>query len=252
MNNAIKAESILTPTAILLAAGQGERLRPISGLSPKTLLDIGGKTLIKRSSDFIQRIGISKTIVVVGYRAEDIIRELSHCSSDICFALNHHFVNGSCLSIKSALPFLHTPFLILNADHIYQASMAARFRSVIADSANMTVFADRDRVLGHDDMKIDADEHMHLYKISKSLTTYQFGYIGVTYVPHKYMETYKDAAESICVSSCGKASAEAILDYLVARGEIISIVDVGTERWFEVDTADDYRDAQEAASRGVI
>ena len=56
--------------AIILAAGMGTRLRPITLTTPKSLIEIGEETLIERQIRFLKEKGIDDVIVVTGYLAE--------------------------------------------------------------------------------------------------------------------------------------------------------------------------------------
>ena len=63
--------------AMVLAAGRGERLRPLTDDTPKPLLEVGGKTLIDRALDSLAGAGVDVAIVNLWYRAESIERHLA-------------------------------------------------------------------------------------------------------------------------------------------------------------------------------
>ena len=56
--------------AILLAAGMGTRLRPLTLETPKSLIEVNGKPLLERQIEFLREKGIEEIIVVTGYLAE--------------------------------------------------------------------------------------------------------------------------------------------------------------------------------------
>ena len=56
--------------AILLAAGMGTRLRPLTLETPKSLIEINGKPLLERQVEFLKEKGINEIIVVTGYLNE--------------------------------------------------------------------------------------------------------------------------------------------------------------------------------------
>lgn len=56
--------------AILLAAGMGTRLRPLTLETPKPLIEINGESMIERQIRFLKEIGIEEIIVVTGYLKE--------------------------------------------------------------------------------------------------------------------------------------------------------------------------------------
>lgn len=61
-----------TPRAVILAAGLGSRLRPITDDRPKCLAPLGGKTLLQRQIDVLRQAGIEDITAVVGYRRDAI------------------------------------------------------------------------------------------------------------------------------------------------------------------------------------
>jgi L-glutamine-phosphate cytidylyltransferase len=59
-------------TAIILAAGQGTRLRPLTDNIPKCMVEVAGKSLIEWQLETMKKCGIKKIIVVTGYKQEVI------------------------------------------------------------------------------------------------------------------------------------------------------------------------------------
>ncbi len=55
-----------------MCAGQGKRLRPLTDETPKSMLEVGGKTLLARHLDHLAALGIERAVVVVGFRREKI------------------------------------------------------------------------------------------------------------------------------------------------------------------------------------
>ena len=61
--------------ALILAAGQGTRLRPLTDNKPKCLVELCGTSLLERQAKVLRECGIDDICVAAGYRAEQI-REL--------------------------------------------------------------------------------------------------------------------------------------------------------------------------------
>jgi choline kinase len=59
--------------AIILAAGYGRRMQPLSDRCHKALLPIAGDTILGRLVDSLDAIGVHDVTVVTGYRADDVI-----------------------------------------------------------------------------------------------------------------------------------------------------------------------------------
>ena len=57
--------------AIIIAAGLGNRLMPLTDDKPKCLLEINGKTIMQRQLEMLQQCGINNIVVVRGYKRKD-------------------------------------------------------------------------------------------------------------------------------------------------------------------------------------
>ncbi len=57
-------------TTIILAAGQGNRLKPLTENTPKCLLKVGGLPILHRQIESLQKHGIKDIIIVVGFMSE--------------------------------------------------------------------------------------------------------------------------------------------------------------------------------------
>lgn len=104
--------------AMILAAGFGTRLRPITDTVPKPLVPVGGKTMLDRSLDLAVAAGIEQAVVNVHYLADRIV---AHCRSRAEPAIAVSDETGRILEtgggVVKALPLLGSdPFLLLNAD----------------------------------------------------------------------------------------------------------------------------------------
>ena len=118
-------------TAVILAAGMGIRLRNVTGLMPKGLLEIGGKSLISRSLESLKNEGIDRTIIVTGFQ-ESFYHEhlqLQAVKPEIKFIHSKQFANtGSMHSLFLAKNYLDKDFLLLESDLLYES---CALRSVI-------------------------------------------------------------------------------------------------------------------------
>ncbi len=66
------------PTAMILAAGRGERMRPLTDSLPKPLVPVAGKPLIEHHLDKLAAIGIEHVVINLSYRAEQIAAALGN------------------------------------------------------------------------------------------------------------------------------------------------------------------------------
>ena len=110
--------------AIILAAGEGSRLRPLTQNRPKALLPAAGKPILGHVISSLHAAGIHDIIVVVGYRSEMVMKYLS-AFPDISVV---HQANqlGTADAVAAALPLVTDDLLILPGDnYISSASIRA-------------------------------------------------------------------------------------------------------------------------------
>ena len=62
--------ALVTDTAMLMAAGLGKRMRPLTASTPKPLVRVAGRPLIDRALDRLEEAGVSRAVVNVHYLAE--------------------------------------------------------------------------------------------------------------------------------------------------------------------------------------
>jgi MurNAc alpha-1-phosphate uridylyltransferase len=106
--------------AMILAAGRGERMRPLTDSTPKPLLRIGGQMLIEHHVHALARAGISELVINHAHLGEQIVRALGDGSAygvSIRYSHEHDAALDTGGGIFNALPLLgEAPFLVVNAD----------------------------------------------------------------------------------------------------------------------------------------
>jgi len=106
--------------AMVLAAGRGERLRPLTDRVPKPLLTIGGKPLIVRVIEQLVINGIHDLVINTSWLADSLEQRLGdgrELDANIVFSREPPGALGTAGGIVEALPLLgNAPFVVVNAD----------------------------------------------------------------------------------------------------------------------------------------
>lgn len=110
--------SVAPKTAMVLAAGLGKRMRPLTETRPKPLIEVAGATLLDRGLDTLAAAGVESAIVNVHYLGRQIADHVGTRSSPrITISDESDELLDSAGGIVRALPLLgEEPFFILNAD----------------------------------------------------------------------------------------------------------------------------------------
>jgi choline kinase len=111
---------------LILAAGNGTRIRSVSGGLPKPLVNFRGKPILEHVIRRAHQAGIDKFVIVVGYRS-DLIRSWFEGRSlgvSVTFVENPDYHKANGISALKARNEIHENFLLLMADHIFEAETA--------------------------------------------------------------------------------------------------------------------------------
>ena len=109
--------------AVILAAGMGTRLRPLTEKRPKAFLEIDGIPLIRRSIENLLEIGIKEFIIVVGYMKDYFRRKISNYFRDlnIIYVPNQEYsITGSMYSLSVIDGIVDDDILLLESDLLYE------------------------------------------------------------------------------------------------------------------------------------
>ncbi|GAB02077.1 MULTISPECIES: N-acetylmuramate alpha-1-phosphate uridylyltransferase MurU [Acinetobacter] len=105
--------------AMILAAGMGNRMRPLTLHTPKPLLEVGGKPLIVWHIEKLQKIGVTEIVINTAWLGEKLANTLGDGSQFGVTILWSHEGEGleTAGGIINALPLLGTdPFILVNGD----------------------------------------------------------------------------------------------------------------------------------------
>jgi MurNAc alpha-1-phosphate uridylyltransferase len=107
----------LIRTAMILAAGRGERMRPLTDATPKPLIPVAGRCMLDRAMARLAEHGVSQVVINVHHLGEQIAR---HVDGRATIVREQRLLETGG-SVKNALPLLGDgPFFILNGDGLWQ------------------------------------------------------------------------------------------------------------------------------------
>ena len=145
--------------AIILSAGRGGRLLPLTEHVPKCLLDLGGRSLLAWQLRGLAAAGVREALVVTGYGSELVELELrQHTPAELHVQplYNPFFqVADNLASCWLARAAMNGPCLILNGDTLFEPEVARRL--LAAEPALITVTIDRKPGYDDDDMKVSTN-----------------------------------------------------------------------------------------------
>jgi len=139
---------IMIRQALILAAGMGTRIREGANDIPKPLHTVLGKSLLKRTILSLADAGITRIGVVVGFRAELIVKAIEdegeYAKRDLQIEVidNRAYEKANGVSVLAGKPHFDTPFLLTMADHIFDSDLAKRATLADMDKADLYLCVD--------------------------------------------------------------------------------------------------------------
>jgi len=103
-------------TAMVLAAGLGTRLRPITDTMPKALVELGGRTLLDHAIDRLALVGVERVVVNVHYEAQQIEAALAARTQPRIELSREEALLETGGGVARALPLLGEAFFVVNSD----------------------------------------------------------------------------------------------------------------------------------------
>jgi len=219
---------------LILAAGNGRRMQPLSAGGPKPLAPVCGTPLLEHIILAAREAGVSNFHVVVGYRG-DLIREyfgqrrLDGVSFDWIENPDYHQENG--ISALTARARLHEPFLLLMADHLFQPSTAWALLQEPISEGEVILAVDRkiDSVFDLDDATKVRREGGKVVDIGKEIPAYDALDTGMFLCTPALFDALESASRN------GDGSLSGGMREL-ASGRRLRAFDIGEGRWVDVDT----------------
>jgi L-glutamine-phosphate cytidylyltransferase len=239
---------------VILAAGKGTRLGAMTRQLPKPMVLLCGKPIIWYVlRPLLQHPAIDEIVIVTGFQRtvlETYVRETFTTARNIRLLQHTAYDTGNLFTFLHARSSLHTTFMIANADHIFRLPLLTQLieTATAPQPGVITIGCHHDRPLTPDDMKVQLTQG-RLTQISKTLTVYDAGYLGLTIVPEVCREAYFAHAEAT-VRDYGEASVvEQVLLQAAQHGMPAQACDLTGLGWYEIDTPEDHAIATAALTR---
>ncbi|MDG5749582.1 nucleotidyltransferase family protein [Qipengyuania sp. XHP0211] len=238
--------ALVSDTAMLMAAGLGKRMRPLTATTPKPLVRVAGKPLIDRALDRIEDAGIEKALVNVHYLADAIEAHVGPRKAPaISFSdeRDQLLETGGGMVKAQAAGQLPDPFFACNADSIWLdgprnafAELSARWDPERMDALLLVVSHVRAfNFDGTGDFYMDAAGRLTRKQPERIAP---FIYTGIQVVSHRLL---RDAPE-------GKFSTNILWDRAIGEGRLFGLAFTG--EWYEVGTPQHIAPTEEALRGG--
>ena len=241
--------------AVILAAGVGSRIKPLTDNCPKSLLKINGKTILEMMISHIQRCGISEVVFVLGYLQDQIKNYVKTQFPDLVvhFITNEKYeVTNTGYSLMLTKNFvLDSTFIKFDADivfdiNILKSLIASEYDNCLCIDKNINLDAEEIKVIIRDKNRVvkasktvkplDAiGESIGIEKISSEAAQALFSELELMMKDEQYYQEYN----------------EAVYERLIEKDVPFHALDISGLKWTEIDTQEDFMMAENIFSQSA-
>jgi len=226
--------------AIILAAGQGKRLLPLTEARPKCLIELSGRTLLAWQLLRLQAAGVQEAVIVTGFRADAVEAEVAtlDLAMPVRLIFNPFYTvsdnTASCWIVRGEFD---REILVLNGDTLFGAGVAEQL--LAAPPADITVTIDRKDHYDADDMKV-LTEHGALRAIGKTIEAYDAESIGFLRFSPAGAAKFVAGVEKVLQTPDGlRRWYLSVIDELARSGVDVKVASIEGLEWGEMDFPQD-------------
>ncbi len=235
---------LVSDTAMVMAAGLGKRMRPLTATQPKPMVRVAGKPLIDHALDRLAEAGVAKAVVNVHYLADSLEAHIKvRKTPEVAISDERAELLETGGGMLKALPQLPDPFFCINADNLWLDGpvdafheLSQRWDPKVMDALLLVVPHSRAmNFSGKGDFRMDPVGRLTRRQSGRIAP---FIYTGVQLVSHRLL---RDAPE-------GSFSTNLLWNRAMEEGRLFGTAFAG--QWFEVGTPDAIAPTEEVLGRG--
>lgn len=223
--------------AIIMAAGRGTRLAPLTDDCPKCLLSLGNQSIIEYQLGILNQYGIDDIIIVTGYRTRLLKKKLK--DRNITSVFNPFYETTNVLSsFWFAQDKLNDDFIYLHGDTVFDIHIFERMLEREADIVLPVDFKE----CAEEEMKVSI-ENDQITSLSKKLPLEESvgEFIGIAKISNVVLEDLRIITENFMIEKKFDLFFEAAIQGLIDSNQYdITFVKTNGYFWVEIDFVEDY------------
>ncbi|MGC9345292.1 MAG: bifunctional sugar-1-phosphate nucleotidylyltransferase/acetyltransferase [Candidatus Bathyarchaeales archaeon] len=221
---------------VILAAGEGVRLQPITSTRPKHLIKVGGKPILEHCLNMLKTSGINEILIVVHYMA-DAIR--NYFGNGEKFGLKIEYVEqkavlGTGNAVGVAEPYVKEDFLLVYGDLLFTADAVKKVIGLHVKekpAATMAVVpVENTEDYGIVELEDEKNVKRIIEKPSRKEAPINLANAGIYVFSTEIFEKIRETS----ASARGEWEITDALSLLLKEGKFVSAVKISNEDWFDI------------------
>ena len=239
--------------ALIIGAGQGRRLLPLTETEPKALLDIGGKSILEWQVEALVPNGVTEIVFLAGFNLEAVERKLDHLSRlwpQARFSATYNPFYGVADNLATcwmARSQMDGDFLLLNSDTLFSPGVLERL--LCSPTSPISLAIDAKPRYDEDDMKVELDGS-RLVDIGKTLSEEQVHgeSIGMLLFREDGPAQFVEALNAAMAEPQGLRQWYLSVISALAKVTKVQAVSISGQPWCEIDYPVDVKHARQMVS----
>lgn len=227
-------------TAVILAAGLGTRLRPLTNQRPKCLVEVDGKPMLQRMLEEVVRVGFSRIVIVTGYQADVLTKWLDANPQPVPVELIHNEVydtTNNIYSVFKLIPVVQEGFVLIEADLLLETGSLEAFKT----GDRMALATYNPDIHSGTTADVDANgnvKSLYLKRATDYVGTHKT--VNITSFSKESWDVLGDHIDALITAGQDQIFYEqAIQDLIESGGMSFECVDFTDIWWDEVDSVED-------------
>ena len=234
--------------AVILAAGVGSRIRPLTDNCPKSLLMINGKTILEMMISHIQKCGISEIVFVLGYLQDQIKDYVKTQFPDL---VAHYITNKKYKETNTGYSLLLTKDLVQDSTFIkFDADVVfdiAILKNLINSEHDNCLCIDKNIHLDAEEIKVIIREENRVVKASRTVNPEDAigESIGIEKIsPEAAHALFSELEIMMKDEQHHQEYYEAAYERIIEKDVPFHALDISGLKWTEIDTKEDFLSAE--------
>jgi choline kinase len=232
---------MITRVAVVLVAGIGSRLRPLTDDRPKALVALGAETVLGRAIRMLAGHGVRKLVLATGHREDAVRAAVADLPFELAFCRNARFdTTQNSVSLWLCRDAVGgDAFFKLDGDVVFQPEVLARLD---ASRAPLAVAVDASHAPDAEAMKVRLGVERQIAAFGKGIALEDAAgeSIGIERVGASAVAPLFDALGARIAAGNDQLYYEDVYSELIARGSLSAeAIEVGDLPWTEIDTPED-------------
>ncbi len=238
--------------AIILSAGRGSRLLPLTESKPKCLLEFSGRTVLRHQLDMLDKAGVDEAVIITGFMPQLVEAEVAAWDGGmkVSTLFNPFFqVADNLASCWMARHEMNGDFILLNGDTLFEFALVDHVMKASPGPISVTV--DHKDAYDEDDMKVtlDGDRLRAIGKTLKADVTNGES-IGMLKFSAEGAGLFREKLEQMMRTQDGvSAWFLKAIDALAKTDTGVQTCSIDGFFWCELDTQEDWADMNAASEK---